>query len=69
MLAAPHPMVPGTSDADYYRGSATGPVPEQIQRVREHRPDDPTLQNKGGMMGTLENSHPERHCSSSQSRS
>ncbi|MGO3041752.1 NADH-quinone oxidoreductase subunit NuoI [Ancrocorticia populi] len=47
MLAAPHPMVPGTSDADYYRGSVTGPVPEQIEWVREHRPDDPTLQHKG----------------------
>ena len=43
MLAAPHPMVPGTTDTDYYRGEVTGPVPEQIDWVREHRPDDPTL--------------------------
>ena len=45
MLAAPHPMVPGTSAADYYRGSVTGPVPEQVEWVREHRPEYPTLKN------------------------
>ncbi len=49
MLAAPHPMVPGTSDADYYRGSVTGPVPEQVEWVREHRPEDPTLKNVGSL--------------------
>jgi NADH-quinone oxidoreductase subunit I len=43
MLAAPHPMVPGTEDTDYYRGEVTGPVPEQVAWVAEHRPDDPTL--------------------------
>lgn len=43
MLAAPHPMVPGTTDADYYRGHVSGPVPEQELWVRAHRPDDPTL--------------------------
>ena len=42
-LAAPHPMVPGTTDTDYYRGQVTGPVEEQIDWVREFRPDDPTL--------------------------
>ncbi|MFD4994221.1 NADH-quinone oxidoreductase subunit NuoI [Cellulosimicrobium cellulans] len=43
MLAAPHPMVPGTSDTEYYRGEVTGPVAEQVEWVREHRPDDETL--------------------------
>ena len=43
MLAAPHPMVAGTTDADYYRGDVIGPTQEQVEWVREHRPDDPTL--------------------------
>ncbi|MFI2754409.1 NADH-quinone oxidoreductase subunit NuoI [Cellulomonas sp. P22] len=43
MLAAPHPMVPGTTDTEYYRGEITGPVPAQVGWVAEHRPDDPTL--------------------------
>lgn len=43
MLAAPHPMVAGTTDGDYYRGEVTGPTEEQVQWVRENRPDDPTL--------------------------
>jgi len=43
MLAAPHPMVEGTTDGDYYRGEVTGPTPEQVEWVRRHRPDDPTL--------------------------
>lgn len=43
MLAAPHPMVPGTTDTEYYRGEITGPTSEQVAWVAEHRPDDPTL--------------------------
>ncbi|MBV7363416.1 NADH-quinone oxidoreductase subunit NuoI [Actinomycetaceae bacterium TAE3-ERU4] len=43
MLAAPHPMVPGTTDGDYYRGAVTGPTQEQIEWVRENRPHDPSL--------------------------
>lgn len=43
MLAAPHPMVEGTTDTDYYRGEITGPTPLQVSWVAEHRPDDPTL--------------------------
>jgi NADH-quinone oxidoreductase subunit I len=43
MLGTPHPMVPGTTDADYYRGAVTGPVEEQVDWVREHRADDPSL--------------------------
>jgi NADH-quinone oxidoreductase subunit I len=29
MVAAPHPMVPGATEKDYYRGSVTEAVPEQ----------------------------------------
>jgi NADH-quinone oxidoreductase subunit I len=29
MIAAPHPMVPGTTDKDYYTGAVTGSVLEQ----------------------------------------
>ena len=43
MLAAPHPMVPGTTDADYYRGDVTRAVEQQIDWVREHRPNEPSL--------------------------
>ncbi len=43
MLAAPHPMVEGTTDADYYQGEISGPTTSQVDWVREHRPDDPTL--------------------------
>ncbi len=42
-LAAPHPMVEGTTDTEYYRGEVTGVTPEQVAWVAEHRPDDPTL--------------------------
>ncbi len=44
MLAAPHPMVPGTEDTDYYRGTVTGPVAEQIDWVAQWRPEDSSLQ-------------------------
>jgi NADH-quinone oxidoreductase subunit I len=43
MLAAPHPMVEGTTDTEYYRGEVTAPTADQVTWVREHRPDDPTL--------------------------
>ncbi|MGC5627444.1 NADH-quinone oxidoreductase subunit NuoI [Georgenia sp. Z1344] len=43
MLAAPHPMVAGATDADYYRGEVTGPTAEQVEWVETHRPDDETL--------------------------
>ncbi|WP_370634411.1 NADH-quinone oxidoreductase subunit NuoI [Actinotalea sp. Marseille-Q4924] len=45
MLPAPHPMVPGTEDTDYYRGAVTGPVPEQIDWVAQFRPEEPALEN------------------------
>lgn len=43
MLAAPHPMIPGTKDTNYYRGEVTGPVDVQLEWVRVNRPEDPTL--------------------------
>lgn len=42
-LAAPHPMVEGTSDIDYYEGEITGPTQAQIDWVKQNRPDDPSL--------------------------
>ncbi|HEY3436791.1 MAG TPA: NADH-quinone oxidoreductase subunit NuoI, partial [Actinotalea sp.] len=42
-LSAPHPMVPGTEDTDYYRGEVNGPVPEQVDWVAQWRPEDPSL--------------------------
>jgi len=29
MVPAPHPMVPGTTETDYYQGKVTQAVPEQ----------------------------------------
>ena len=49
MLAAPHPMVPGTVDDDYYRGDVLKVVEEQTEWVRENRPEDPTLPENRGM--------------------
>ena len=43
MLAAPHPMVEGTTDTEYYRGEVTAPTPAQVDWVAEHRPGDETL--------------------------
>jgi NADH-quinone oxidoreductase subunit I len=37
MLPAPHPMVPGTTEQDYYRGSVTEAVPEQREWVEAHQ--------------------------------
>ena len=47
MLAAPHPMVEGTTDDDYYRGEVSGPTRAQVEWVQERRPDDPTLDDAG----------------------
>jgi NADH-quinone oxidoreductase subunit I len=43
MLLPPHPMVPGTTEADYYRGDVTQAVRKQVDWVRENRSDDPSL--------------------------
>ncbi len=52
MLAAPHPMAPGTDDGDYYRGDVLGAAEEQVEWVRQTRPDDATLpENEGAARG------------------
>ena len=43
MLDSPHPMVPGTTEADYYRGDVLSAVDAQIDWVREQRPLDPSI--------------------------
>ena len=43
MLNPPHPMVEGTSDAEYYRGQITGPTEAQVDWVRQHRPSDESI--------------------------
>ena len=43
MLAAPHPMVEGKNDIDYYRGDVTSPTAAQVDWVAARRPDDPSL--------------------------
>ncbi len=40
MLEAPHPMVPGTEERDYYQGSVTGAVAEQRDWVAARRGED-----------------------------
>ncbi|MDY5588646.1 MAG: NADH-quinone oxidoreductase subunit NuoI, partial [Arcanobacterium sp.] len=50
MLGTPHPMAAGTSDSDYYAGKVSGPTQNQIDWVRSHRPDDPTLANIGDVV-------------------
>ncbi|MCE1180356.1 MAG: NADH-quinone oxidoreductase subunit NuoI [Micrococcales bacterium] len=39
MLPAPHPMVAGMEERDYYQGKVAKATPEQEQWVREHAPD------------------------------
>lgn len=43
MLAAPHPMVEGCTDDDYYQGKVHGPTAKQVEWVKENRPDDPSI--------------------------
>jgi NADH-quinone oxidoreductase subunit I len=40
MVAAPHPMVPGTTEQDYYQGNVTAAVPEQQAWVDARNGDD-----------------------------
>jgi NADH-quinone oxidoreductase subunit I len=49
--APPHPMVPGTTDKDYYLGKVTGPVPEQQAWV-----DSRTVHPEGAAAAAV---HPE----------
>lgn len=59
MLPAPHPMVPGTTDQDYYNGEVTGVVGEQVDWVRENRPEEPALENFEGVTAHGQNSQQE----------
>ncbi|HST80566.1 MAG TPA: NADH-quinone oxidoreductase subunit NuoI [Kineosporiaceae bacterium] len=43
MLAPPHPMVPGTTDLDYYQGNVTKAVPEQQAWVDARSTDSENL--------------------------
>jgi NADH-quinone oxidoreductase subunit I len=47
MLPSPHPMVPGTTEKDYYLGNVSGATPEQEEWVRQHRPDSDELDEAG----------------------
>lgn len=47
MLAAPHPMAPGTTAESYYRGEVAQATPDQVEWVAEHRPQDQTLAGFG----------------------
>ncbi len=58
MLEAPHPMVEGTTDKDYYRGIVNGPTSEQQAWVRAHRPDDATLPEHSGYLHSNEEHRP-----------
>jgi NADH-quinone oxidoreductase subunit I len=40
MVAAPHPMVPGTTEQDYYQGNVTAAVPEQQAWVDARSAED-----------------------------
>jgi NADH-quinone oxidoreductase subunit I len=39
MIPAPHPMVPGTTEQDYYQGAVTAAVPEQQAWVDARAPE------------------------------
>lgn len=47
MLPAPHPMVPGTTEKDYYRGAVTEAVDEQQAWVEARRSADEDSQTEG----------------------
>jgi NADH-quinone oxidoreductase subunit I len=51
MVAAPHPMVPGTTEQDYYQGNVTAAVPEQQAWVDARSADDAALA-RWGIAGT-----------------
>ncbi|GLY27620.1 NADH-quinone oxidoreductase subunit I 1 [Kineosporia sp. NBRC 101731] len=52
MIPAPHPMVPGTTEQDYYQGKVTQSVPEQQEwvdaRTGEDEKAEPVESVKGG---------------------
>lgn len=54
MLQAPHPMVEGTSDVDYYDGKVEGVTKAQLEWVKEHRPNDPSIKTAKVVDETVE---------------
>jgi NADH-quinone oxidoreductase subunit I len=44
MLAAPHPVVPGTTERDYYSGAVTQSVPEQQEWVEARQGGEAALE-------------------------
>jgi NADH-quinone oxidoreductase subunit I len=52
MLEAPHPMVPGTTEKDYYRGSVTEAVAEQREWVHARTSHPDQGQGDGAWVGT-----------------
>ena len=52
MVAAPHPMVPGTTEKDYYRGAVTEAVPEQQAWVDARNRVDDGAGEAGTEVGT-----------------
>lgn len=46
MIPAPHPMVPGTTEQDYYNGQVTGAVAEQQAWVDTHAVHDEANQDQ-----------------------
>ena len=44
MIPAPHPMVPGTTEQDYYQGKVTQAVPEQQEWVAARAGNDENVQ-------------------------
>lgn len=52
MVSAPHPMVPGTTEQDYYRGAVTEAVPEQREWAETHQSSaDPDLPHEADVEG------------------
>jgi len=51
MLPAPHPMVDGMEERDYYQGRVTQATPEQEEWVRSHRRQNADLDGTTGDVG------------------
>ena len=60
-VAAPHPMVEGTEDGDYYRGKVAGSTQAQIDWVRSHRPEDPSLESARAKAAPAASGRDSRH--------
>ena len=52
MIPAPHPMVPGTTEQDYYNGLVTGAVAEQQTWVDTHAVHDEATEDQQGDVPT-----------------